>query len=125
MRWHRIKETGGYVAGPYAVEKGPVTGPAWRAHGPGVDRPAHRLKDAAQAACLVACHDRLRDGGGKTCTAVEGDAVVIDDGRRGEVTAVLRQEPSSEYAAQTTYAIRLPRGKRLCLFRGEFEVVVP
>ncbi|AXN53374.1 hypothetical protein PBI_THONKO_104 [Mycobacterium phage Thonko] len=121
MKWKRHPQTGAYLAGPYTVKRSELSGKFWTVSGPGVEGPSHRdAKWDGQQAAQAAIDARLADGGGKTCEAFRGD-VVVADGRRGQITAVLPGlTPTSG-----TYCILFAYGKRLCLFRREFEVIEP
>ena len=122
MRWHRDKERGGYFSGPYRVVE---VAEGWAVTGPGLatrEDCLWDLKAAAQAKAFTALADRLGSDGarGTTCEVVQGDHVVIDDGRPGVISGVLHGGGHG-----TTYMVRLPRGRRLIMFRGEFKVVAP
>lgn len=113
MKWHRV-EPGTYTAGPYLVEATYTSG-GWYASGPGVDS-FWLHKNAAQLACGNAAAARAADPATKP---VIGDAVTVG-GRHGTVGSIM-----ATGSIETLYCIKFVRGKRLCLFRHEFEVIVP
>lgn len=118
MRWSR-KAPGRYAAGPYTVERHEdFAGNCWRAFGPGLPGESYSLKATAQEVVEKAARERI-EGQGGTIDPVPGDAVVFDD-KRGHVSARL---PSA--TGETIFVIQLPRGRRACRLREEFEVVVP
>jgi len=118
MIWKREKP-GVYVAGPYTVAR--VVGSTWRASGPGLDPEVNwHGKDLAQDEARRACQRRLLNEGQERTEPVVGDVVVIPGRRdRGRVRAVF---PGTHHPI---YSILFPRGRRLCLDREEFQVVMP
>lgn len=127
MNWRR-QANGSYTAGPYRVDK---VLSSWYADGPSNAGPdirldsAHLRKDLAQDLCAVVAEARAAN---PDVTPVIGDAVEaqgqhgpVDFLRRGHITSIM---PSGD-GRQPLYCIKFSRGKRLCLFRHEFTVVVP
>lgn len=124
MKWKREKP-GVYTAGPYLVEEVeslPTTprqstmGSQWHASGPDVDSNWLR-KSEAQAACAEKAKQRIGTG-----TLVEP---VVDDvaeyaGKRAVISALMSTNDGTPL-----YCLRLARGKRQCLLRHEFTVVLP
>ena len=122
MKWKRA--TAGrsrYEAGPYVVEhRGHAHG--WFVCGPGLAE-HHPLKADAQAAALKAAQARAAN---PAVTPVVGDFGVLADGRRGQLTAIMRGAPGGTSPGLVSlYCFRLPRGRRTCVFRYEFQVVMP
>lgn len=125
MKWSREKP-GVYTAGPYRVEK---FGSRWLASGPSNAAPGVELdvsyerKDQAQELCLVVAQARAVN---PAVTPVVGDYGVLADGRRGQLTAIMRGAPGGTSPGLVPlYCFRLPRGRRTCVFRYEFQVVMP
>lgn len=115
MTWKR-ERTGVYTAGPYRVEQ---IGRCWHASGPDVDIIVSR-KELAQVACTRAAGKRSGDAG-FLCEPVKGDIVLLTaQGRRGQVGAIMRGNGD-----RPLYSIHFTRSKRLCVFREEFQVIVP
>lgn len=115
MNWKR-ERPGVYTAGPYLVEQ---NAHGWYASGPGVDV-SHDLKADAQAECEDAALMRI-DGNEATVGPVVGDQVVTREGsRRGRVRSVMLSE-----RGKVLFCLGFARGRKLCLFREEFEVVLP
>ncbi|AYD82080.1 hypothetical protein I5G60_gp88 [Mycobacterium phage Saguaro] len=117
MKWTRPTADGGrYEAGPYVVEN--LGRHGWAASGPGF-RTVHATKADAQSDCGDAALERIA-GQEATVGPVVGDIVVVTaTGRRGQVSAIMNG------THHPLYCIRFARGKRLCLDRHEFEVLVP
>ena len=123
MNWTREKP-GVYTAGPYRVEQG---GASWYATGPGLKgedfgEPYPR-KDQAQGRCCQVAGERA--DWRSPVDPVIRDVVRLTDGRQGYVSVIMRGPVGVEHVERAMYGIRLPRGRRLCLFRHEFAVVVP
>lgn len=119
MRWKRVRP-GLYVAGPYTVERHNHAGGFWFASGPGVPAVSHDTKDDAQTECEDAALMRI-DGNEATVGPVVGDAVVTTEGqRRGHVRSVMLSE-----RGKVLFCLGFARGRKLCLFRHEFSVVLP
>lgn len=119
MKWTRTRP-GAYASGPYTVVSADTHRPLWYATGPrvGTDIPLES-KTAAQRACERAAIARLLGEGQAECQPVLGDAVLYA-GRRGTISALMTTNDG-----QPLYCLRLARGKRQCLLRSEFEVVLP
>lgn len=115
MKWTR-QRPGLYTAGPYAVMSLDTHRPIWTASGPDFTS-VEGTKADAQLACQRAALLRI-EGNGRTVVPVVGDHVVANN-RTGKVTAILPSNNSQ------VYCMRFARGRRLCLFRIEFEVVMP
>jgi|SRR5690349_4050023 len=115
MKWSRV-QNGVYTAGPYLVEQ---NAHGWYASGPGLDQ-QHDTKADAQADAEDAALTRIA-GSETTVEPVKGDLVVIPahDDRRGTVATVLKGD------REPMFCLHLARGRKLCLFRREFKVVVP
>lgn len=121
MRWHRVRN-GVYTAGPYLVEQ---NAHGWYASGPAVDV-QHDTKADAQSECEDAALERL-EGNAATAVPVVGDhAVVLADRRkdpRGTITTVIDHGGANQ---EPLYCVRFNiGGGRKCLFRREFELVMP
>lgn len=121
MNWKR-EQPGVYTCGPYRVERQPYHRAIWIADGPGIAEGSgvHDQKADAQTECADAALERI-SGRSHDCTAVAGDIVMVRD-RRGQIGTIM--EGAGPRSARL-YCIRFVRGKRLCLFRDEFEVVLP
>lgn len=122
MRWTRV-ENGVYTSGPYVLERNaPPNRGTWSVSGPGVSAGiGHERKDDAQSAASRAMAHRLADGGGATVTPARGDrARLRDTGRAGVITSVFPGDNG-----HPLYCIRLPRNRRVCVHREEFEVIEP
>ncbi|AEJ95767.1 hypothetical protein FDI64_gp93 [Mycobacterium phage Zemanar] len=126
MKWTRTRP-GLYQAGPYAVLSAGTHRPIWTASGPDFTDVCG-TKAEAQRACERSAHARLIDiSDGYTVVPVVGDRVetapdvrkVILPARPGQITSVI------ETGNGPLYCIKFARGKRLCLFRNEFKVVMP
>jgi len=119
MKWTRV-ENGTYTAGPYTVERADYHRAVWSSSGPGVSAGVgHETKAGAQAAAENAARERIK-GHGDSVEPVTGDLVTVHEGSRsGIVRAVF---PGTHHPI---YSILLARGKRLCLERSEFQVVMP
>jgi hypothetical protein len=117
MKWTRVTP-GVYTSGPYRIERATFHRPIWEAYGPGIatGMDAFESKGHAQRVCGEAAAKRAADPATKP---VIGDAVTVG-GRHGHVGSI---QPGN--GIETLYCIRFARGKRLCLFRHEFEVIVP
>jgi hypothetical protein len=116
MKWHRI-EPGHYESGPYVVMRHPLVDTIWLATGPGMEPDVlWSGKNLAQDECRRAMARRVEDPYG--CEVMVGD-VVIAGGKRARITAVL------DTAAGRTYVAQNARGRRKCMVRPEFPVVVP
>ena len=116
MKWHRVTP-GVYTSGPYTIERADYHRAIWTASGPGVSAGvARESKAEAQRICGEAAAKRAAD---PATAPVVGDAVTVG-GRHGHVGSI---QPGN--GIETLYCIRFVRGKRLCLFRHEFEVIVP
>ncbi|QHB37306.1 hypothetical protein I5G58_gp004 [Mycobacterium phage BirdsNest] len=120
MKWSREGDGGAYTAGPYRVER--VVGSTWRASGPGMDPEVNwRGKNLAQDECRRACVRRLLGEGQAETEPVIGDVVVVPGTAvRGHLSSILTIDPDNP-----TYVLKTSRGKRHCLRRAEFEVVMP
>lgn len=121
MNWTRVKP-GEYVAGPYRIERQPYHRAIWIADGPGIadSSGVHDLKEDAQAECEEAAIMRIA-GAEATVQPVVGDlARVIATDRRGQVSSIM---PSDN--GRPLICLRFARGRRLCLFREEIEVMLP
>ncbi|UJQ86616.1 hypothetical protein SEA_PENGUINLOVER67_94 [Mycobacterium phage PenguinLover67] len=127
MKWHSERRDGklAYVAGPWRVERGEA-GKWWVARGPGIEGGVtrHDIKADAQADCEEAALLRIA-GNEATVDPVPGDiAVVLADRRkdpRGRVTTKM-----DNGSGRPIWCIRFNvGGGRTCLFREEFEVMVP
>lgn len=123
MKWTR-ERPGVYTAGPYTVEH--HADGFWLATGPNLpdhEKGAQSLKTDAQYACKQACARRLLGEGQVECEPVIGDIVVtLADKRRGQITMMLKPGATNPV---TLWCIKFARGRRLCLLRHEFEVVMP
>lgn len=116
MRWHR-QEPGVYTAGPYKVERLPYHRALWDVSGPGVAEGSFEHKDAAQRYCGEVASSRAAE---PLTVPVVGDVVLVREGsRQGYVGTIMTGN------GEPLYCIKFVRGKRLCLFRREFEVIVP
>ena len=115
MKWTRTAP-GVYAAGPYLVERIIESPAVWRANGPGVLGVCRPNKSEAQKVAQHAAEERALG----FAVPVIGDIVLYDD-RRGQISSILPQSGSSN----VLYCIMFARGKRLCLFRQEFAVIVP
>ena len=104
-----------YTAGPYTVEER-TKGGWWYASGPDLDSEWLRKTEAQRAAVAVA---ERRIGTGTLVEPVVGDHVEYA-GQRGVVTLLTTTGDGTPL-----YALRLARGKRQCLLRHEFTVVLP
>lgn len=118
MKWHR-ERPGRYTAGPYAIEDAGHHRPLWTATGPGMPDRLHSTKVDAQADCEDAALERIV-GNEVTVPPVVGDAALVADTRRGVVTTMLAADSGVQL-----WCIKFARGRRLCLRRTEFEVVLP
>ncbi|QPX62206.1 hypothetical protein PBI_INDLOVU_92 [Mycobacterium phage Indlovu] len=117
MKWKRV-ENGVYSAGPYLVERAPYHRAIWSVSGPGVSAGVgHETKDDAQTEAHDAALERIV-GSELTVEPVKGDVVVIPghDNAPGVYATAL---------GDNMHCIHLRRGKRICLFRREFKVVMP
>lgn len=125
MKWKRA-EPGRYTAGPYTVTRSDSPLAVWHASGPCVAVTGGLTTKAdAQAACYEAAFSRgARQG--NTCDPVIGDVVTVPgyDNRHGEISSTMFA-PRDITPRTPLYCIKFSRGKRLCLFRHEFTVVVP
>lgn len=125
MNWKRV-EPGRYTSGPYTVTRSDSPLAVWHASGPCVAVTGGLTTKAdAQAACYEAAFSRgARQG--NTCDPVIGD-VVISSARDGRavITSVGVGARHVRADNEQLYCMKFPRGKRLCLFRHEFTVVVP
>lgn len=112
MNWKREKP-GVYTAGPYQVEQIAHT---WYASGPGLGATVgvDRKEQAQGMCCSVAGARAMRS---KTEPVVH-DVVLVGE-RRGQISSIMLGD------RKTLYSIKFVRGKRLCLFRHEFQVIVP
>jgi hypothetical protein len=116
MKWTRTRP-GLYQAGPYAVMN--VQASIWTASGPdftdvcGTKADAQRSAERAARARLIDISDAY------TVVPVVNDHVVANN-RTGKVTSRM-----TSATGLPLYCIRFARGKRLCLFRNEFKVVMP
>ncbi|QHB37836.1 hypothetical protein I5G63_gp096 [Mycobacterium phage Imvubu] len=117
MKWHRGDQDSQYRAGAYTVERGPVTGPAWRALGPCVATAGHTTKASAQHAAFEAILARVGDP--FRADVVVGD-VVEYAGMRATITMATTTGDGTPL-----FCLRTTRGKRHCLLRSEFRLVVP
>lgn len=118
MKWKRERTEEGlmrYTAGPYTVEER-TKGGWWYASGPDMDSEWLR-KSEAQAATVEVAKRRIGDG--KLGEPVVGDAAQYA-GARAVVIALLATNDGTPL-----YCLRLARGKRQCLLRHEFQVVLP
>jgi hypothetical protein len=125
MNWKR-ERPGVYTAGPYLVEQLAVGG--WYASGPGVDEPTDR-KDHAQVACERYALARI-EGRERTCPAFLGDAVTLwtrgGAGVRQTTGRIHSVFPNAtENGKGPLYSIHLARGRKVCMYRDEFQVVLP
>ncbi|UXE04464.1 hypothetical protein SEA_FUNSIZED_93 [Mycobacterium phage Funsized] len=116
MKWTR-DEPGRYTAGPYTVEYHNHAGGFWTAEGPGVDATARATKAIAQADCTRAAQERITDATKYTAEAVVGDWAYL--GGYLQITAVF-----ADGTGPATYSLRTSRGKRKCLRRYEFPLVI-
>lgn len=116
MKWQRV-EPGRYVAGPYTVRPSQLSGKFWVSNGPGIEQTHWHLKADAQAECQRVAEKRDPS----SCIAIVRDHVIVTDGqRRGYINTIQRIGDM-----RPLYCIHLPRGRILCRYRDEFEVVVP
>ncbi|QJD51396.1 hypothetical protein SEA_RAWRGERTHAT_93 [Mycobacterium phage RawrgerThat] len=123
LTWKRHPETGAYTSGPYVIEKS-FNG-QWHLSGPSLNEP-HFTKREAQRSAYHAARQRI-DGHAMCAVPVVGDHVetttdvrkVTLPARPGQITSVI------ETGNGPLYCIKFARGKRLCLFRNEFKVVMP
>lgn len=121
MKWTRVRN-GLYKAGPYTVISHDTHRPLWTATGPGLDENVYGTKTEAQETALAAAQARIiPDPYG--VTPVIGDKVMTNDGRAGTVGSTMTA--SQVRQGEPLYCLRLARKKRLCLFRHEFQVVMP
>ncbi|AEJ94612.1 hypothetical protein FDI63_gp096 [Mycobacterium phage ChrisnMich] len=127
MKWTRTRP-GLYQAGPYAVLSAGTHRPIWTASGPDFTAVCG-TKAEAQRACERSAHARLIDiSDGHTVVPVVGDRVETTTGvrkvtlpaRAGQITTVIQSA-----TGLPLYCIKFAYGKRLCLFRNEFKVVMP
>jgi hypothetical protein len=117
MKWHRI-EPGHYEAGPYTVTRHPLADTVWLATGPEMEPDVlWSGKNLAQDECRRAMVRRVEDPYG--CEVVVGD-VVIAGGKRAVIKAILVAD-----GGLRTYVAQNARGRRKCMVRPEFPVVVP
>lgn len=116
MKWTRSSREGQYVAGPYTVER--VVGSTWRALGPGMDPDVNwHTKVLAQDECERAARRRINEQTKHTVEPVVGDYAMAG-GQYGQISAVLNGN------GKPLYCIKLARGRRKCLHRYEFPLVV-
>lgn len=114
MKWHRDRN-GLYTAGPYAVLNVSSNPSIWTASGPDLTG-VFPTKRQAQIACGNAASERAAN---PAAVPVVGDAVIVSGTRRGQITAIMRGDH------EPLYCIVFARGRKLCLFRREIEVIVP
>ncbi|APQ42351.1 hypothetical protein PBI_RICH_93 [Mycobacterium phage Rich] len=116
MKWHReTADPARYESGPFVVEHhGHRHG--WFADGPGVDPTHYPTKRQAQTVCGDVASARAAD---PEVTPVIGDAVIVSGTRRGHISSIMNGE------REPLFCITFARGRRLCLFRREIEVIVP
>lgn len=123
LTWKRGDEPGLYTAGPYTIVKGAnqwhLTGP-----GGGCGSPARQLnephftKREAQRSALYAARRRLE--GHAMCAVPVVNDVAEYAGQRCRVSMITATADSTPL-----YCLVKPRGKRQCLLRNEFKVVMP
>jgi hypothetical protein len=125
MRWHG--KDGGYEAGPWRVERGEAK-KWWVARGPGIEGGVsrHETKADAQSECEDAALLRI-EGQGMTVEPVVGDiAVPLSSRRSNPMARVTSRIANSQPEGEPLYCLRFNSGGgRECLFRREFEVVLP
>ena len=97
-------QPGTYAAGPYLVEE---------AYAPRGTRRGYVIGPQLEAAAV-------RIGDGTTCTPVIGDMVLTTDVRTGHISSVMVSA-----TGVPLYCLTFPRGRRLCLYRHEFQVALP
>lgn len=118
MKWRREGDGGAYVAGPYRVER--LVGSTWRASGPGLDPEVNwHGKNLAQDEARRACVRRLLGEGQERTEPVIGDIIVAGQ-IRGQISGIMKIDPENP-----TYVLKTSRGRRHCLRREEFDVVMP
>ncbi|AGT12996.1 hypothetical protein KAYACHO_92 [Mycobacterium phage KayaCho] len=120
MKWTR-PEPGEYTAGPYKITRwmsAKGSGTPWFVDGPGVEIGWHATKDDAQAEAEDAALNRLGDDE-TAVVPIVGD-VAEYAGLRCRISAVMATNDG-----QPLYCLVKPRGKRQCLLRSEFKVVMP
>lgn len=120
MKWTR-ERPGVYTAGPYIVKRLLAGSTTWRATGPGMAPEINwRGKDLAQDECRRVAAWRAAD---PNVEPIIGDIVVtLADKRRGQITMMLKSGATNP---APLWCIKFARGRRLCLLRHEFEVVMP
>lgn len=109
MKWTRTRP-GLYTAGPYAVMSLETHRPIWTASGPDFTS-VEGTKADAQLACQRAAHARLID---------ISDDVAEYAGQRCRVSMITATADGTPL-----YCLVKPKGKRQCLLRNEFKVVMP
>ncbi|AER49406.1 hypothetical protein STINGER_92 [Mycobacterium phage Stinger] len=120
MKWTRVRP-GLYRAGPYAVLN--VQASIWTASGPNFTAVCGSKADAQEAAQRAA-HGRLADVNGNY-TDTDTVVPVVNDiaeyaGLRCRVSMITKTADGTPL-----YCLVKPRGKRQCLLRNEFKVVMP
>ncbi|AGT12831.1 hypothetical protein PHELEMICH_93 [Mycobacterium phage Phelemich] len=115
MKWHR-DANGVYTSGPFTVQHHAHAGGFWTADGPHVKACSWPTKRQAQIDAGQAASARAAD---PNVTPVVGDVVMVSGTRRGQITAIMRGD------REPLYCIVFARGRKLCLFRREIEVIVP
>lgn len=118
MKWSR-QRPGLYTAGPYAVQCIDASKGIWTASGPDFTAVAGSKADA-QAAAQRSAHARLIDiSDAYTVVPVVND-VAEYAGLRCRVSMI-----TTTVDGTPLYCLVKPRGKRQCLLRNEFKVVMP
>ena len=118
MKWARVRP-GHYTAGPYAILSLETHRPIWTASGPDFTAVCG-TKAEAQQACQRAAHARLIDiSDAYTVVPVVND-VAEYAGLRCRVSMITTTADGTPL-----YCLVKPRGKRQCLLRNEFKVVMP
>lgn len=121
MKWTR-PAPGRYTSGPYTVER--VLGNAWRMAGPEIGPEViWHTKVLAQDECERAARRRVNETTKHSVTPVVGDWTYLA-GHYGQISAVLTSTAGPEAVERPLYCIKLPRGRRKCLLRHEFPVVL-
>lgn len=119
MKWTR-PEPGEYTAGPYKITRwmsAKGSGTPWFVDGPGVQIGWHATKDDAQAEAEDAALMRITEETKYSVEPVVGDWAYL--GEYLQVTAVFNAG-----TGPSTYSLRTARGKRKCLRRYEFPLVI-
>lgn len=116
MKWTRDRP-GLYVAGAYTAEHHDHAGGFWTASGPCVATASHATKADAQQAAFAAIMARVGDP--FRADVVVGD-VVEYAGQRAVISMVTTTGDGTPL-----FCLRLARGRRQCLLRHEFRLMVP